>query len=269
MSDQRANFKPHWFGEYELLKPLGVGGMAEVYLARTVRSKGFQKIVVVKRLLPQYAPDPHYVQMFIQEAKLTVQLQHANIVQIFSLEEHAGQPFIAMEYVHGKDLLRVLGRAREKNADLPIEFSVHCIAEMLKGLGYAHNASGPHGPLNLVHRDVTPSNIFISFEGDVKLGDFGVAHCVDSSQAKRVLGKLSYLAPEVIAGDRADARSDIYGAGVVLWETLALRPLFRANHEGELIMQILNRTPGPPSAHNARVPHDLDAIAARALAKQP
>ena len=269
MPGNGEHFEPRWFGDYELLRPLGVGGMAEVYLARTVRSQGFQKIVVVKRLLPHLARDPHYTKMFIQEATLTVQLQHANIVQIYSLDEHAGQPFIAMEHVHGKDLLRVIKRARERRVELPIEFCVHCLAEMLKGLGYAHGATGSRGPLHLVHRDVTPSNIFISFEGEVKLGDFGVAHPVSSSQAKRVLGKFSYLAPEVIEGEPADARSDIYSAGVVLWETLAQRPLFPGGNEAAVVRQILDQQPAPPSTHNPRVARDLDLIAAKALARKP
>lgn len=263
------DFKPRWLGEYELLRPLGVGGMAEVFLSRTLGSQGFQKTVVVKRLLPQLAGNPEQVAMFVQEAKLTVQLQHANIVQVLRLEEHAGQPYIVMEYVHGKDLNNVLLRSRDQRAALPIDFGIHCLVETLKGLDYAHRARGPDGPLHLVHRDVTPSNVFVSFDGEVKLGDFGVAHKSGDAKGNELRGKVGYLAPEVVLGQPIDARADLFSAGVMLWEVLAQRRLFVAEHEGAVALQVVRRVPDPPSTHNPQVAHDLDLIAAKALAKNP
>ncbi|MBN2361016.1 MAG: serine/threonine protein kinase [Deltaproteobacteria bacterium] len=259
-------FEAHWFGKYELLRLIGVGGMAEVFLARTSRAEGFEKVVVVKRLLPRLAKDQRFVDMFLGEAKVAAKLQHANVVQILALEVHEGRPFIVMEYVHGKDLFDLLRKIKKESATLPIDFGIYCLSEMLRGLGYAHQAVGSDGKqLNLIHRDVTPSNIFISYDGDVKLGDFGVAQSTDKLQAGEVRGKFSYLAPEVIQGKDVDQRSDLFSAGVVLWETLAQRRLFKGQNNNEVLDQICNKTPEPPSWHNPGVPKDLDEIAAKAL----
>lgn len=264
------SFRPHWFGDFELLKPLGAGGMAEVFLARTTGAQGFEKVVVVKRMLSRLIKDQRFVQMFIDEAKVAVFLQHANVVQILSLEEHRGRPFIVMEYVHGQDLYAVLRQTRRRRSELPADFVIHCVVEMLKGLGYAHTATGPDGrPLNLIHRDVTPSNVFVSFSGEVKLGDFGVAHSVGQVQSSEVRGKISYLAPEALRGQELDPRADLFGAGIVLWEALAQRRLFRGDNAKEVLDQIRKRVPEPPSAHNPRVPPDLDLITAKALEKDP
>ncbi|MFH1808132.1 MAG: serine/threonine-protein kinase [Pseudomonadota bacterium] len=261
-------FTPHWFGDYELLQPLGHGGMAEVFLARFKGAMGFEKVAVVKRMLAPLVKRPDLVKMFVGEAKLAVQLQHANIVQILSLEEVEGRPFIVMEYVHGRDLHHVLRRSQDLGAPLPVDFGLHCIVEMLRGLHYAHQANGPDGkPLNLVHRDVTPSNIFISFDGEVKLGDFGVAHATGEEAGHGMRGKLSYMAPEVVQGQAVDARADLFSAGVVLWETLAQRRLFVGKSSVEILGRIGSLDPPPPSKFNSRVAPDLDLIAARALHK--
>lgn len=263
-------FKPHWFGNHELLQVLGVGGMAEVFLARTMGAQGFEKVMVIKRLLRRLTSNQRIVQMFIDEAKVTVRLQHANIVQIFDFDEFQDRPFIVMEYVHGKDLLNVLRRAHKLGRNLPLDFGIHCIIEMLKGLGYAHTATGPDGlPLNLVHRDVTPSNVFVSYDGEVKLGDFGVAHSLNAVGATEVRGKFNYLAPELLRGEDLDARADLFSAGVVLWETLAQRRLFIGKNEGDVLRQIRERVPEPPSKHNRRVPPELDRLTAKALDKDP
>ncbi|MFH1812445.1 MAG: serine/threonine-protein kinase [Pseudomonadota bacterium] len=253
-----------------MLRLLGVGGMAEVFLARTTGAQGFEKVVVVKRMLSKLARDPRFVKMFIDEAKLAVQLSHANIVQILTLAEHAGTPFIVMEYVHGRDLFSALRTAAQGKAGIPVDFGLHCIVEMLKGLSYAHTASGSDGrPLHLVHRDVTPSNIFISFDGEVKLGDFGVAHATGEVDRREVRGKFGYLAPEALHGQQLDARADLFSAGVVLWETLAGRRLFSGKNDTDVLRQVRDRVPEPPSLFNPKVPPDLDAISAKALAKDP
>jgi len=261
-------FQPHWIGDYELLRRVGTGGMAEVFLARTSRAEGFEKVVVVKRMLSRLARDERFVEMFLDEARIAVRLQHANIVQILALEAHEGRPFIVMEYVHGCDLLAVIKRVRETKEELPVGFVAFCLSEALKGLEYAHTATGPDGkPLNLIHRDVSPSNIFISFNGEVKLGDFGVAHQAGEAQGSEVRGKMAYLAPEILRGEEIDARSDIFSAGVVLWEALARRRLFVGAKRTELLRQVVHRDPEPPSTHNSLVSFDLDVIATKALMK--
>ena len=241
-----------------------------MYLARTMGAQGFEKLVVVKRLLARLVPSERFVGMFISEAKLAVRLQHANIVQVHSLEEVDGRPFIVMEYVHGQDLFSVLQRAQNSRSNLPVDFGLHCLTEMLKGLGCAHNAVGPDGrPLKLVHRDVTPSNVFISYDGEVKLGDFGVAHSSGAVQPNELRGKLGYLAPEATQRQTIDARADLFSVGVMLWEILAQRPLFSAASEGDTLRRLRDYVPEPPSQHNARVPPDLDRLAIKALEKDP
>ncbi|MFH1812446.1 MAG: serine/threonine-protein kinase [Pseudomonadota bacterium] len=261
-------FEPHWYGDYELLRPLGVGGMAEVFLARTVGAQGFEKVVVLKRMLARLVDQPRFVQMFVSEAKLAVKLAHANIVQILALEEMGGRPFIVMEYVHGRDLHVLLRTAQQRGIEVPSDFVLHCLIEMLRGLAFAHEAVGSDGkPLRLIHRDVTPSNIFISFDGEVKLGDFGVAHSLDGTQGRELRGKYGYIAPEILEHLQIDHRADLFSAGVVLWESLAGRRLFVGQTDGQVLLQIRERLVEPPSQHSSRVPPDLDRIALKALSK--
>jgi len=262
-------FKPHWFGAYELLRLLGVGGMAEVYLGRTTGAHDFRKLVVVKRILARLRDQPRFVEMFVAEAKRVVLLQHANIVQVLSLQEYEGWSFIVMEYVHGKNMLEVLRAALKDHVGLPIDFGIHCLTEMLKGLGYAHDARGPDGQqLNLIHRDITPENVFISFDGEVKLGDFGVAHSAGAVEKKELRGKMGYIAPETVEDVALDQRSDIFSAGVVLWEVLAQRRLFTGKSAADVLLQVRERVPAPPSHFNPKVPPDLDRIVAKALEKK-
>lgn len=264
------DFKPQWFGQYELIQLLGVGGMAEVFLARVRGAKGFEKIVVVKRMLPKYSENPELVRLFVDEAKLTVQLQHNNIVKVMDFDEIDDQPFIVMEYVHGRDLFSLLRRAAQTRVKLPVDFCVHCISEMLRGLGYAHEARGINGqPLNILHRDVSPANIFIGFSGEVKLGDFGIAHRAGSVDPHEMRGKFSYLAPEALQGQNLDVRADNFSAGVVLWETLAGRRLFVGHNKAEILLSVRDKQPKPPSRYNPQISSDLDAIALKALRKSP
>ncbi len=242
--------------------------MAEVFLMRSSGARGFEKIAVLKRMHPELATRNELVEMFVTEAKLAVHLQHANIVQIHALNEIEGQPCIVMEYVHGRDLHDVLRQAQHSGAPLPVDFGLHCIAEMLKGLHHAHNAVGPDGkPLRLVHRDVTPSNVFISYDGEVKLGDFGVAHPEGEGRGRDIRGKIGYMAPEILHGHEVDHRADLFSAGVVLWETLAQRRLFVGNSSVEVLARIGSQEVEPPSTYNSQVAPDLDQITLRALSK--
>ncbi|MBN2359526.1 MAG: serine/threonine protein kinase [Deltaproteobacteria bacterium] len=259
-------FVPHWIGDYELLKPIGVGGMSEVFLARTSGSHGFKKVVVVKRILRRLRGQSAFVELFINEAKRAVLLQHANIVQILQLTEHEGWPFIVMEYVHGADLRDVFIRAEEAGIELPVDFGVACMVEALKGLSYAHELVGPDGkPLGIIHRDVTPENIFVSFAGEVKLGDFGVAHFSGERTTGELRGKCKYAAPEVLEDVAVDCRADVFSAGVVLWELLTLEQLFTGQDVCEILLKVRDFAPRPPSTVRPKVAADLDRIVLKAI----
>ena len=206
------------FGRYTLLEQLAVGGMAEVFRAKISSSHGFEKILVIKRILPHLAADPNFVSMFIDEAKLTAQLTHPKIVQVLEFGEVRGQFFIAMEFIDGFDALGLLRVAAQKRVHIPRGLAVFIISEVLDALDYAHNARDMEGkPMHIVHRDISPSNIFMSKRGDVKLGDFGIAHAQrreSKTQAGTLKGKYGYMSPEQVVGRPVDARSDLFSVGV-------------------------------------------------------
>ncbi len=201
---------PSAFGRYTLLERLAVGGMAEVFRAKITSSHGFEKILVIKRILPHLAADPNFVSMFIDEAKLTAQLTHPKIVQVLDFGEVRGQYFTALEYIDGFDALGLLRVAAQKRVHIPRTLAVFIVSEVLEALDYAHNARDMEGKsMQIVHRDISPSNIFISKRGDVKLGDFGIAHAQrreSKTQAGTLKGKYGYMSPEQVVG-RADRRA--------------------------------------------------------------
>lgn len=261
---------PRRYGKYELLERIGVGGMAEVYRARLPGIAGFEKAVVIKRLHPKFAHDPAFVDMFVEEAKLAAQVQHKNVVQVFELgclDER--DLFMAMEYVPGVDLKHLIWGARYLGKRVPVWFSVHVLVEVLEGLAFAYDLEDAAGRRrNIVHCDVTPENIFVSRAGDIKLGDFGVA--LDDTRANdpfagQIKGKVPYLAPEQIAGERATAASDVFAAAVVLWESLTHRRLFSGSTPQEVMARICAAPRPPPSRYNPEVSPQLDAFVLRAL----
>lgn len=229
-------------GKYELLQKIGAGGMAEVYKARLTGVEGFEKVVVVKKILPGYARNVSFIKMLVDEAKLTSVLQHANVVQIFELDHVDAQYYIAMEFVDGKDLLKILARLAETKATPHQVISCFIAAEVCKGLDYAHRAKDIYGnPLNIIHRDVSPSNIIVSWGGSVKIMDFGVAKArtQDTKGSKHVLrGKLGYMSPEQVKGEEIDHRSDIFSLGIVLFESLTLKRLFLGRTDLETLINI-------------------------------
>jgi len=229
-------------GKYELLQKIGAGGMAEVYKARLTGIEGFEKIVVVKKILPGYARNVSFIKMLVDEAKLTSVLQHPNIVQIFELDHVDNQYYIAMELVDGKDLLKILARLAEGKSEPNLAMSCFFAAEVCKGLDYAHRARDIYGKtLNIIHRDVSPSNIIISWGGSVKIMDFGVAKArtQDTKGSKHVLrGKLGYMSPEQVKGEEIDHRSDIFSLGIVLFESLTLKRLFLGRSDLETLINI-------------------------------
>ena len=229
-------------GKYELISKLGAGGMAEVFKARMTGVEGFEKVVVVKKILPGYARNLSFIKMLVDEAKLTSVLQHPNIVQIIELDSLDNQYYIAMELVDGKDLLKILARCAENKLEPSAGVACFIAAEVCKGLDYAHRAKDIYGePLNIIHRDVSPSNIIVSWGGNVKIMDFGVAKArtQDTKGSKHVLrGKLGYMSPEQVKGEEIDHRSDIFSMGIVLLEALTLKRLFLGRTDLETLINI-------------------------------
>lgn len=254
-------------GPYRVLQRLAVGGMGEVCLATLERAGGFRKLVAVKRALPALMANPTFVEMFEREARLAAALNHRNIVQIFDFGRQDGIAWLAMEYVHGADLKAVM------DAPLPPGIVLEVGLGCARGLEYAHRAADAQGrPLALVHRDVSPQNILLSFEGDVKLADFGLALPIESRRDGRGLqGKFGYISPEQVAGRSPDARSDQFALGVVLYEMFSGQRAFFADDGAEAILDRVAR--GRPLAPlGALVPHlpaALVGVVEQAMARDP
>lgn len=266
---------PARFGDYELLERIAAGGMAEVFLARRRGTDGFEKRLVVKRILPGLARNPRFVQMFVQEAKLSVSLCHPNIVQVFELGRVAEDPYLAMEYIHGRDLTHALRALRRLDERMPVGLAATIAARVARGLAFAHARAGPDGrPLHIVHRDVSPHNIVVSFEGEVKLVDFGIARLVGeapeaAADGRPGGGKFAYMSPEQARGEPATARSDLFALGVVLFEMLAGRRLFADADPDAKLQQVLECRVPDVRAINPAVPDALHAILSRLLAARP
>ena len=264
---------PSAFGRYTLLERLAVGGMAEVFRAKITSSHGFEKILVVKRNLPHLAADPNFVSMFIDEAKLTAQLTHPKIVQVLDFGEVRGQYFTSLEFIDGFDALGLLRVAAQKRVHIPRGLAVFIISEVLEALDYAHNARDMEGkPMQIVHRDISPSNIFISKRGDVKLGDFGIAHAQrreSKTQAGTLKGKYGYMSPEQVVGRPIDARSDLFAVGVLFAELLTGRRLFSAPADLDVLLKVRDVKLDRLDKYGADLPPALDKIVRHALRKNP
>jgi serine/threonine protein kinase len=258
-------------GEYRLLERISVGGMAEVYRAR--RADGSGRDVAIKRILPHLARDVEFVEMFIDEARTAAQLHHGNICRVHEFGEDEGTHFLVMELIEGRDLKRVMEYYRLRGRPPPLPIALHILSKTCDALDYAHRARGSDGrPLNIVHRDVTPQNILISFQGEVKLIDFGIAkaaHRIAQTQAGNIKGKLSYLAPELIDGYPATPRSDLFACGIVLHEVLTNGRLFAGDNDLLTIDLVRRAEVTPPSRLNPTLPKPLDAVVLRALARRP
>jgi len=259
-------------GPYRLLRLLGEGGMGQVYLARRTFTGGVERTCVVKTIRPHLATDSSYEQMFFREAKILCLLHHQNIVQILDFDRVDGLLYLAMEYIEGQDLQAFLHRLSQKREPLPLETTLRIIAEVLRGLDYAHRRTDEKGDrLGIIHRDLTPNNILISKEGEVKIVDFGLAKSVTAtsqSQSGALKGKLHYLSPEQIESKGVDLRTDVFAAGVVLYEMLAGVQPFRAESVSGLLAKIV-RGEYTPASTVADVPRELDLVLARALACDP
>lgn len=264
---------PLRLGPYELLRRIATGGMAEVYLARRAGPHGFQKLVAVKRILPQYARDPDFVAMFIDEARVCARLGHPNIVQVFDFGEQDGELYMAMEYVDGTTGARLIRAAAAQGEDVPLDVCLHTALSLVRALDYAHGARDDGGrPLSLVHRDVSPGNVLIDRSGAVKLTDFGIARAAEierRTDAGQLKGKLGYMSPEQVVGRDLDARSDIFTVGIVLAEMLTLKPLFSGGKELDVLLRIRDADVSAIDRAGARVPDDVRAVLFRALARDP
>ena len=265
-------FEPRQFGKYYLIEKVAVGGMAEIYKAKTFGVDGFEKQLAIKRILPHCAADKDFITMLIDEAKLSVLLSHANIVQVFDLGKIGDDYFIAMEYIHGINLRDIMYCCRETQKPIPPEIAVYIISEVCKGLDYAHRKTKPSGePLNIVHRDVSPQNVLLSYEGEVKIVDFGIAKAamnISHTMAGILKGKIAYMSPEQAMGKGIDSRTDIFSSGILLYEALTNSKLFTGESQFEVLKKIrtskIEANKLPPS-----IPDALKPIVAKALAYKP
>ncbi len=269
-----ASSGPDRFGQYEILERIASGGMAELYKAKRTGVEGFQKIVAIKKILPHLADDEEFVTMFADEAKLAAQLNHPNIIHIYDLGKiQAGGYFIAMEYVDGRDLRAIQQAGREMGVPLPVPLAVYVASKVASALDYAHRRRDAEGrELNIVHRDVSPQNILISYEGDIKLCDFGIAKAASKAsktQSGALKGKIRYMSPEQAWGKPIDRRSDLFSLGVVLHELLTGERLFRGDTDINILEKVRVAEVPPPSRANPEVPHNLDAVVLKALAREP
>jgi serine/threonine protein kinase len=266
-------FQPQAFGKYFLVDKISTGGMAEVFKAKTYSHGGFENLLVIKRILSHLGEDQEFVDMFIDEAKVSVALQHANVVHLYDFGRIGDDWFMAMECLDGKDVRSILRQLARKRRFLPIEYAIYVAAEACKGLEYAHRKTDLQGrPYGIVHRDVSPSNILVSYEGDVKVADFGIAKAQFSSldTVGGVLkGKYEYMSPEQASGRSMDLRSDLFSLGIILHEMLTGRRLFKTGSEFTTLERIKACEVAPPSYVNARVPEALDRIVMKALARLP
>ena len=266
---------PVRFGKYDLIERIAMGGMAEVFLARSFGVEGFEKKLVIKRILPGLSRSPRFVNMFIKEAKITAGLAHPNIVQTYELGKVHEDHYIAMELVHGQDLAHVIRAIRVEQFRMPMGLAVHTVAKVLRGLGYAHNLTDGNGrPLNLVHRDISPHNVMLSFQGEVKIFDFGIARLIgESSEKNRPAvpggGKFAYMSPEQAMGQAMDSRSDVYSAGILLYELLVGERLFWHPDPAEKLRRVREAIVPDPREQHPGIPDALWDIMRRMLALNP
>src|SRR4051812_15112558 len=259
-------------GAYQLLSQVAVGGMAEIYVARTHGVGGFEKLVALKVIHPNFSSDPEFVQMLVDEAKLSVQLTHANIVQTFDLGRVDEQYYIAMELIDGIDLYKLLRRASEHEIDFPFEVAAFIAAEVAMGLDYAHRKRDSKGrPLKIVHRDVSPQNVLMSTDGEVKIVDFGIAKAAlrgRQTAAGVIKGKYYYMSPEQAWGDPIDARTDVFSTGILLYEMIVGQMLYLEEDLETLLSKVRKADIPPPSMMRANVPIELEQIVMKALKKR-
>lgn len=261
-------------GRYRLIAQLARGGMGVVYLALVRGPAGFNKLFVVKELKTDLAEDPQFISMFQEEARLAARLSHPNVVQTIEVGSENGRHFIAMEYLEGQPLHRLLSRAKKTGVAMSLEYQLHILVQALEGLHYAHSLADFDGTrLAIIHRDVSPHNIFVTYDGIVKVVDFGIAKALDTSQETGtgvLKGKIAFMAPEFVRGKTPDQRVDVFAAGVILWEALAGRRMWADKSNDMAILNALSEGAIPDvREHRPQVPKELALIADRATAADP
>lgn len=267
---QEADPAPIPFGRYQLIRRIGAGGMGEVYLARDDASVPV-RACVVKKVLPHLAANRQFVGRFLDESKVVVNLRHPNIARVYAMGEVDGHYFLAMEYVQGKTVSRFMHRLRQKKEELSVGLILLIGERMCQGLAYAHDATDAHGnPLQLVHRDLSPANVCVSYRGEVKIIDFGAAQSTlkeEQTAPRVVIGNLAYMSPEQAKKQLVDRRADVYSAAAVLWELLAWKPLPQKGDPIERWRRAANPNWDPPSRHRPAVPAEVDAAILKALSR--
>ncbi len=266
------DLEPKKFGKYQLLQKIALGGMAELYRSKVTRAHGFEKLVAIKKILPHLTDQGNLVKAFIDEAKLAALLQHENIVQIYDFGSIDDEYFIAMEYLFGKDLRTLTRKARKTAVPLGLENTLYIISRICAGLDYSHNLKDLQGrPLNIIHRDINPQNIFLTYEGQVKIIDFGIAKAASHNSTTHeglIKGKLAYMSPEQATGKTIDHRSDIFSTGIIFYELLAGRRMFEGETM-EIYSQVREARYEPLDKLMPDLPAKLHEIVERALAKDP
>jgi serine/threonine protein kinase len=261
------------FGRYVLLEKLATGGMGEVYRAAAVGTAGFAKPLAIKRILPHLAEQQDFVNMLIDEAKISASLNHPNILQVLDLGKHQGLYFIAMEFVAGQPLNRVVGAALRNQVRLPLEFCWQVIMDALKGLAFAHEKQDALGrPMGIIHRDISPGNLMVGYDGTVKLADFGIAKAAQRSthtNTGNVKGKPGYFSPEQVKGEPTDQRLDLYAMGVVLFEMLAMKRMRKAETDLQVLMEVAEGTIPPLEPAGLELPDGVRNVVTRALQPIP
>jgi serine/threonine-protein kinase len=264
---------PLFVGRYAIFDRIAVGGMAAVHLARMMGPGGFARTVAAKRMHAQFALDPEFVSMFLDEARLASRIRHPHVVQTLDIVNEQSELFIVMEYIEGEALSTLLRAAREAERPVPLTIVAAVACQFLMGLQAAHDARSDHGePLQIVHRDVSPQNILIGADGIARVLDFGIAKALGKLHTTRegqLKGKLAYLSPEQVLGHPVTRRTDVFAAAIVLWEAIAGKRLFAAENEGEVLKRILEGKIAPPSSHRDGTATALDAVVLQGLSRDP
>ena len=264
---------PTKFGKYLLLERIAVGGMAEVFVAKAFGVEGFERLLAIKKILPTMGEDAEFIRMFVDEARIAVQLAHANIVQVLELGKHDESLYIAMEYVSGRDLRQLMERFRKRQEPMPLPQACLIVGEVCEALDHAHRKRDAQGrALGIVHRDVSPQNVLVSFEGEVKLIDFGIAKAesrLQKTQSGILKGKFSYMSPEQVKGDAVDGRSDVFACGILLWELVCGEKLFVGDSDYAILEKVRLGAIQPPRSRNPRCPEALERAILKSLAIDP
>ena len=257
-------------GRYRVIRHLASGGMAELYIARQESVGGFEKSVVLKILQPRYAQNPRVVTMFLDEARLAAKLNHPSVVHVYDVAEDEGLKYIAMEFIHG-ETMAIVTRGLAANKYLPLEHSIHVVSQAAAGLAYAHERRDADGRVvRIVHRDVSPTNVLVSYEGQTRIVDFGIARAQDELREESGIlpGKASYMSPEQVRGTGIDHRADIFALGIILYELTLCQRLYRGPAEA-VMKHIIDDPIQPPTAIRREYPPALELIVMRALEKRP